>query len=351
MFDCDVDIGPIRADLVTALQPSARTGRGARVRIALFAALVSLVICSSAAAAAPEPGGRYSGALEWRGTPCRVCARFTVANDAMGFAGESWVGLFDHPKNGRGCPDNTSLTYPEGAASVKIDAAGYFRYTERARGHFVRVVGRFAARGRRLSGTYEVRERRFGCRLRARARFRAHLVARPRAPTPGQFADCDPVFRPGPDDNPATIFERDIGCTTVRDAVRHRFSDAQCRVLVVGATCAAGRLFCTAIERGEREPAAQTRCSRMDGTAATAEIVAWDSCKAPLSVSTLAANVPCRDARRFVDRWLRDDDCSDACQLGSYVCGDHVFGDSFSTTRCRDGIDPRRIIEITLSDR
>jgi len=29
LFDCDVDTGPIRADLVTALQPSARTGGGA----------------------------------------------------------------------------------------------------------------------------------------------------------------------------------------------------------------------------------------------------------------------------------------------------------------------------------
>jgi hypothetical protein len=56
VFDCDVDIGPIRGDLVTALAP---TGAGARVRLALFAAFVSLVICSPAAAAAPEPGGRY----------------------------------------------------------------------------------------------------------------------------------------------------------------------------------------------------------------------------------------------------------------------------------------------------
>jgi len=325
------------------------------VRIALLAAFVSLVICSSAAAAAPEAGGRYTGALTWLGTACNACVRFAVANDAMEFAGESWVGLFDHRKNHRGCPDNTSLTYLEGGASVKIDAAGYFRYTERERGHFVRVVGRFAARGQRLSGTYVVRERRFGCRLSARARFRAHLVARPRAPTPGQFARCDSIFRPGPEpqdfDNPARIFERDIGCTTVREAARHRFSDVQCRALAVGATCAAGRLFCTAIERGEREPAAQTRCSRMDGTAATAEIVAWDTCKAPVSVSTLAANVPCPEARRFVHGWLRDDDCGDACQLGSYACGDQVFGDSFGTTRCRDRIDPRRIIEITLYDR
>ena len=307
MFDCDVDIGPFRASRYGAAALGA-DGRGARVRFALF-------------------------------------------------AGDSWVGLSDHPKNVRLCPEeNTWLTGLEGGASVKIDAAGYFRYTERERGHFVRVVGRFGDRGRGLSGTYVVRERRFGCRRSARARFKAHLVARPRAPTPGRFARCDPIFRPGPEpqnfgDNPARIFERDIGCTTVRDAVRHRFSDAQCRGLAVGATCAAGRLFCTAIERGEREPAAQTRCSRMDGTAATAEIVAWDACKAPLSVSTLAANVPCPEARRFVDRWLRDDGCGDACQLGSYVCGDQVFGESFGTTRCRDRTDPRRIIEITLYDR
>ena len=351
MFDCDVDIGPIRADLVTALQPSALRGRGARVTIALFATLVSLVICSSAAAAAPEPGGRYTGALEWRGTPCRVVPASRSPTTRWG---------------SRANPGSDCSTTPRMAESVRttprsrtlkaLPASGSTRSatsdnTERARGHFVRVVGRFAARGRRLSGTYVVRERRSGCRLRARARFRAHLVARPRAPTPGKFADCDPIFRPGPDDNPARIFERDIGCTTVRDAVRHRFSDAQCRVLVVGATCAARRLFCTAIERGEREPAAQTRCSRMDGTAATAEIVAWDACKAPLSVSTLAANVPCPEARRFVDRWLRDEDCGDACQLGSYMCGDQVFGDSFGTTRCRDRIDPRRSIEITLYDR
>jgi hypothetical protein len=323
------------------------------VRTALFAAFVSLVLCSPAAAAAPEPGGRYSGALEWRGTECGACARFTVANDAMEFAGRSWVGLSDHPKTR--CGVDTSLTNLEGGASVKIDAAGYFRYTERERGHFVRVVGRFGDRGQRLSGTYVVRERRFGCRLRARARFKAHLVARPRAPTPGRFARCDPIFRPGPEpksfEYPATILERDIGCTTVRDAVRHRFTDPQCRGLAVGATCVAGRLFCTAIERGEREPAAQTRCSRMDGTAATAEVVAMDPCKAPLSVSTHAANVPCPEARRFVDRWLRDDDCAGPCQLESYMCGDQVFGEYSGTTRCRDRTDPRRIIEITLYDR
>jgi hypothetical protein len=120
----------------------------------------------------------------------------------------------------------------------------------------------------------------------------------------------------------------------------------------VGATCAAGRLFCTAIDRGDREPAAQTRCSRMDGTDATAEIVAWDACKAPVSVSTLAANVPCPEARRFVDRWLHDDDCEGACHLESYVCAEQGSGDPFgATTRCRDRTDPRRIIEITLYDR
>jgi hypothetical protein len=351
LFDCDVHIRPIRADLVMAVQPSA----GRHVRVAILAAFVSLVICSPAAGAPPEPGGRYSGALEWRGTPCAACVRLAVANDAMEFAGESRVGLLEHPKN-RGCEVDTPLTALDDGASVRIDAAGYFRYTERERGHFVRVVGRFGDGGRRVSGTYVVLERRFGCRLRTRARFRADLVARPRAPTPGRFARCDPIFRSGPDsqnigDSPARIFERDIGCTTVRDAVRHRFNDPQCRGLALGATCAAGRLFCTAIERGDREPAAQTRCSRLDGTAATAEVVAWDACRAPLSVSTLAANVPCPEARRLVGRWLRDDNCSDACQLESYTCGDTVWGDSSGTSRCRDRIDPRRIIDITLHPR
>ncbi len=326
------------------------------MRIALFAAFVSLVICSPAAAAAPEPGGRYNGALEWRGVSCDFCVRFAVANDGMSFAGDSRVGLFDHPENIHDCPDDSYLTNPLSGVTVLVDAAGYFRYTERDRGHFARVVGRFSNRGRRLSGTYVVRERRSGCRFRARARFSAHLVARQPAPTPGQFADCDPIFRPGRqpqhfDGDPATIIERDIGCTTVRDAVRHRFSDAQCRGLAIGATCAAGRLFCTAIDRGEHEPAAQTRCGRLDGTTATAEVVAWNPCDAPLYVSTLAANVPCREARRFVDRWLGDSACNYACQLETYVCGDDLRDDEVSTIRCRDSIDPRRIIEISLYPR
>src|SRR5215207_5258109 len=141
------------------------------MRVVLVVLIALAAAAPPASGAAPEPGGRYRGSLEWRGVDCSACFVFTVANDSKEFAGYSYFNLYWHPKVPSRCTMITSLTYLEGGSSVAIDAAGYFRYTKRARGHFVRVVGRFADGGQRLVGTYRVRERRFGCRLRVRARF------------------------------------------------------------------------------------------------------------------------------------------------------------------------------------
>ena len=119
----------------------------------------------------------------------------------------------------------------------------------------------------------------------------------------------------------------------MRDAVLHRFADPQCRSLPVGASCAAGRLFCMAVDRGVREPSALTRCTRGDGSTAVAEIVAWTSMSS-------------RPMSRAGKRGLDTRDCDRPRAVGEYTCRDITADDVSVTTRCLSRVDPQRVVDL-----
>jgi len=286
-----------------------------KMRGGLLAVALWIALSGSASASAPALGGHYRGSVEWKGQRCQGCAELHVANDGLSFQGfYSYVSLGEHPRLPDSCAFNDGVIV--GIDNVErfgdqfgIAPDGYFRGTERDKGHYARVVGRFRAGGRAVSGTLVIRERRDGCRLNARTRFRARLVGRTYPPTPGRFAECDEFYSPLQDDvaqDRTDVFDRDVGCTTARDAASHRLADAVCQHLTIGQYCAAGYLFCTPIERGEHEAAAQTRCDRGDGTSAAVEIVAWQGCRPRYDADVVAANVACQQARALAGFYMEN---------------------------------------------
>src|SRR5215216_353583 len=121
------------------------------MRVGLLAVALWIGFSASASASAPAAGGHYRGFVDWKGQRCQGCAELYVANDGLSFeGGDSYVTLAGHPR----VPDNCY------AIGIRIENVlrfgdqfgiapnGYFRGTERDKGYYARVVGRFRAGGR-----------------------------------------------------------------------------------------------------------------------------------------------------------------------------------------------------------
>jgi hypothetical protein len=353
---------------VAVVQVAAAAPRGALRQLAGQVHAVktrSQARTSAAQVSPPVPGGVYKGSATYRGARCRACLTLTVADDAGEFAAPSavelawpesrrydvcapWASLSDLGDFG---PPVSARILPTGHFSASIDVAGVR----------IDVSGRFADRGRRVEGTIKTSPgRRAVRRCRVTGSFRGALHDRSGASTPGRWLACDPVQRRnrlGFIKRFIEVNDRDLGCTPARAAARAlhvRVTLGQ--QLCEPQGCTLGGLPCAQVARGERDPAAQVRCTRPDRAGAVAELTSARVCpygdpQGEYVPTPSAMNMPCREAAAVTAQW-EESDCAltrqgETCHLPAHDCVLLASEDpDIELLRCSRRTDAHAVVEI-----
>ena len=301
--------------------------------------------------------GTYRGRVTVAGRTCRGCVLLTVSRDARRFVRSSFVGV-DMRTQGLRCSDAAHLAGPiRMEPLVRIDATGAFRSVTRSPRRSLTVTARFSAGGRRVTGRLVVEDTRPACAQELAAGFTARLASRPSPPPPEPRPACRPVIIPHPGTNAVwdtvEIHGQEPDCTMGKDTALRWHDEAACQDLAIGASCQAGAMLCTAIDRGERDPSAQATCTA-DGVPPI-ELVVLAGCRAPFDLTVQTVRLGCDDARDVARSWVWST-CSDAyksrdlCRLPTRTCSTRIREYSISLdyiSRCRVNRDRRQAVAIT----
>ncbi|HEX6390209.1 MAG TPA: hypothetical protein VFZ89_12190, partial [Solirubrobacteraceae bacterium] len=201
-------------------------------RVAFVAALVTLASASCASAAdLPKPigapGGIYTGTAKLSGLRCANCTvRIVVSQDGLEIAPRSTITLSRCNQVGRSV-----------VLLTRIRADGTYSATREEEGTVYSLKGRVTRTRITGRGTTFCGKRRLS--------FSARRTSRERAPKPNDVVRCEVL---GDFDGKAIWLsaQQGLGCGIAHDVARGRTPG----------------LECSAVNGGEWEPQAQTRCTR-----------------------------------------------------------------------------------------
>ena len=305
------------------------------------------------AAVRPVRRGVYRGRVTVGDRACRGCVLLTLSRDARRFVRSSFVGV-EARSIGLPCSVAVHLAGPGGGPfgerPVRIDANAGFRYAVATRHRTLTVSGRFSARGRRVTGRLVVEDRTRSCTQEFRARFKGRVASPPRAPAPEPQPACKAVTI---ESDTVEIHGSDVDCARARDAALRWRDDPACQTLLVGHTCQAAALACTAIERGTTDPSAEAQCSSADVT--PIELVAFTECRGRRDLTVGVARLACRDGRDVARSWASSpctwaDKRGDVCYLPRWTCELTKLREGTISvdyvSRCRANADRREAVAI-----
>jgi hypothetical protein len=248
--------------------------------LGLWAALMLLAIPAVGRASDAVPGGRYIDRVHEHGV--HLVVELTLANDGKEFAEVSDAEIRIRCSATTEAAGGLTLTSDDFGRFESVQVAPNGRF--RSRPYFYGWLrGRFVKNGGLAVGRVYWSYPRFDGCPRVVTRFRARLVGRPNASTPGIASVCDPVTLAAAGRSYRIraryeVLDLGVGCTAGRQIARAWDAAASCHALGPGLGCSVSGAFCESLRGGDLSALAVARCTPSAFPEARTELVRLDPC-------------------------------------------------------------------------